>query len=90
MDAHGVPEVLAQRLDPRLKLVQDPGRELFIVGGIGLDLIENGRLDVGDDQAVEVVEEAAIILWACLSTSTSSMGRILSFQRFMKLPENTS
>jgi len=34
--------------------------------------------------------QTTIILWACLSTSMSSMGRSRSFQRFMNAPENTS
>ena len=54
-----LPEILVQRTDARFKFLQRPGGELGIVFLVGLDAVKDGRLDVGNDKPVEIIENAA-------------------------------
>ena len=54
-----LPEVLVHGAHHGLQLAQHPFGQLAVMFGIFLDAIEHRRLDVGDDQPVEVVEQAA-------------------------------
>ncbi|KAF5031868.1 hypothetical protein DSECCO2_623300 [anaerobic digester metagenome] len=54
------PEVVAELAHARLELPEHPGRQLRVMVGVGLDLVENRRLDVGDDQPVEVLEQPSL------------------------------
>ena len=54
-----LPEPFVQRAYARLQLGEYPGRELFVMVSVLLDAIEHGRLDVGDDKPVEIIEKSA-------------------------------
>ena len=56
--AHPLPEI-SQRGEHRLKPGQHMFGELAEVGGIFLDFVKDRRLDVRDDQAIEIVEQTA-------------------------------
>ena len=53
------PEVFVQRADAGFEFAERPGGEFPVVFAVGLDAVEYRRLDVGDDEPVEVVENAA-------------------------------
>ena len=54
-----LPEVFVQRADAGFEFFERPGGELAVVFAVGLDAVEHRRLDVGDDEPVEIVENAA-------------------------------
>ena len=55
-----LPESLVQRAHARFQFGQHPACQLGVLFLILLDPVKNGRLDVGDDQAVEVIEKTAL------------------------------
>ena len=55
-----LPEIFVQRMDARLEFLQRPGGEFGVVLLVGLDAVEDGRLDVGNDKPVEIIENAAL------------------------------
>jgi len=55
-----VPERLAEFPHPGFELVVDPGGQLAVMGGVGLDLVKNRRLDIRDDEPVQIVEQAPL------------------------------